>query len=75
VREAHCHFKHEPNTSSPEEKKKRRRNVVRQVVAQHPDSVKDQETEYVRLTGSSRADFYRRKREVESGEFDKIDAQ
>ena len=73
VREAHCHFKHEPNTNSPEAKKKHRRNVVRQIAVREPNNTTQQEKLYVAETGSSRADFYRRKREVESGEFDDTD--
>lgn len=73
VREANCHFKHEQNTSSPEDKKAQRRNVVRELLAAGLDA-KEQERLYVQKTGASRADFYRRKREVESGEFDDHDA-
>ncbi len=73
VREATCHFRHEVNTSSPEAKKARRRNVVREIIGTVADA-KEQERLYVEKTGASRADFYRRKREVESGEFDGADA-
>jgi hypothetical protein len=73
VREATCHFRHEVNTASPEAKKAKRRNVVREVVAATADA-KEQEKLYTAKTGASRADFYRRKREVDSGEFDDHDA-
>jgi hypothetical protein len=73
VREANCHFRHEQNTASPEAKKAQRRNAVREVLATGADA-KEQERLYMEKTGASRADFYRRKREVESGEFDEQDA-
>jgi hypothetical protein len=73
VREATCHFRHEVNTNSPEAKKAKRRNVVREIMGTVADA-KTQESEYMKKTGASRADYYRRKREVESGEFDEADA-
>jgi hypothetical protein len=73
VREATCHFRHEPNVTSPEARKAQRRNAVREIVSATPD-VKEQERLYAQRTGSSRADFYRRKREVEAGDFDTQDA-
>ncbi len=73
VREATCHFRHEVNTNSPEAKKAKRRNVVREIMGTAADA-KEQERTYMEKTGASRADFYRRKREVESGEFDEADA-
>jgi hypothetical protein len=73
VREANCHFRHEPNTTSPEARKAKRRNVVREIMGKVADA-KQQELDYVKETGTSRSDFYRRKREVESGEFDGADA-
>jgi hypothetical protein len=72
VREATCHFRHEPNTSSPEARKAQRRNVIREILGKEADG-KEQEKLYTQRTGASRADFYRRKREVESGEFDGYD--
>ena len=73
VREATCHFRHEPNVTSPEARKAQRRNAVREIVGKTTDA-KEQERLYMEQTGSSRADFYRRKREVETGDFDKHDA-
>jgi len=73
VREATCHFRHEVNTNSPEAKKAKRRNAVRALLGTVADA-KEQERAYMDKTGASRADFYRRKREVESGEFDEVDA-
>jgi hypothetical protein len=73
VREATCHFRHEPNMTSPEARKAQRRNAVREIVSKTTDAI-DQERLYKAMTGSSRADFYRRKREVETGDFDEYDA-
>jgi hypothetical protein len=73
VREAHCHFRHDPNTASPEDRKAYRRNVIRQFLAAGVAEVKEQERLYIQKTAASRADFFRRKREVESGEFDDND--
>ena len=41
---------------------------------EYPGNVKKQEEEYMKLMKASRADFYRRKKEVEAGEFDDQDA-
>ena len=73
VREATCHFRNEVNTNSQEAKKTKRRNVVREILGTVA-GVKEQEQAYMEKTGASRADFYRRKREVESGEFNEADA-
>jgi hypothetical protein len=73
VREANSHFRHEPNTTSLEARKKQRRNVVREIIGKVADA-KEQEQLYMQQTKASRADFFRRKREVESGEFDDDDA-
>jgi hypothetical protein len=73
VREATCHFRHEVNTSSPEAKKMQRRNVLREIMRTVGDAKKQEEV-YTARTGASRADFFRRKREVESGGFDETDA-
>ncbi len=73
VREATHHFRHEVNTTSPEERKKHRRNVLREIIGQTKDA-KDQEDRYRAATDASRADFFRRKREVETGDFNEQDA-
>lgn len=73
VREATHHFRHALNPLSPEEKKKERRNALRET-AKITTDVSEQERLYTERTGASRADFFRRKREVESGEFDEHDA-
>jgi hypothetical protein len=72
VREATSHFRHEPNTTSPEARKTLRRNILREIIDGSNDA-KAQEHLYTQKTGASRADFFRRKREVESGEFDDCD--
>jgi hypothetical protein len=69
VREAAAHFRYEVDTGSPEDQKRRCRNVVRAILAETGDG-KKQERLYRERTGRSRADFFRRKREVESPEFD-----
>lgn len=73
VREATCHFRHEPNADPPEAKKAHRRNVLRGLIASGVDP-KRLEEEYRARTKTGRADFYRRKQEVEGGEFDESDA-
>ncbi len=73
VREATCHFRHEPNMTSPEARKAQRRNALRAILTETTDP-KRQEELYRERTDASRADLYRRKREVESGDFDKHDA-
>lgn len=72
VREATCHFRHEPNVTSPEVRKGKRRTALRDILSVTADA-KEQERLYIERTGASRADFFRRKREVESGEFDQHD--
>jgi hypothetical protein len=73
VREANSHFRHEPNTAPPDARQAQRRNAVRAIVASVSDA-KEQERLYMQKTHASRADFYRRKGEVKSGEFDEHDA-
>ena len=72
AREATCHFRHAVNTDSPEARKIHRRNALREIIAARPDS-KDLARLYSDATGASRADFFRRKNEVDSGEFDERD--
>lgn len=74
VREAAHHFRYESNPISQEAKRKRKRNLIRKLMGQFPDCVKDQEEHYSKMADASRADFHRRKREVDSGEFDEADA-
>jgi hypothetical protein len=69
VRQAADHFHADPEHRSPEERRAERRKVFREVVAATND-VGEQERLYKERTGRSRTDFYRRKREIESGEFD-----
>jgi hypothetical protein len=69
VREAANHFKHELNTLSREERRQQRRNVLRQIMTTTSD-VQEQERLYTHQTNAKRADFFRRKGEIESGEFE-----
>ena len=69
VSEAATHFKHEADMKPREDRQAELRDVYR-AVRLIAKSAKDQEEEYRKRTGTSRADFYRRKREVESGEFE-----
>jgi hypothetical protein len=73
VREATCHFRHEQNTTSPEARKAQRRKVVREIIGKEAD-VNEQVKLYIERTKQSRADFFRRKQEVLSGEFEGDDA-
>jgi hypothetical protein len=73
VREATHHFRHESNTLPREARRTQRRNILREIISQ-TDDVKEQEKLYIKETGASRADFFRRKREVETGDFDEHDA-
>ena len=70
VREATHHFRHESNTMPREARRTQRRNILREIISSHPNDVKKQEELYMEQAEASRADFFRRKREVESGEFD-----
>ena len=72
VREATSHFRHEQNTTSPEARKAQRRNVIREIIGKESDP-KEHVKLYKQRTGTSRADFFRRKQEVESEEFDGYD--
>jgi hypothetical protein len=69
VREAAHHFLHEPDAETREARLARHRAVVLAIVRQTQDT-ETQVRLYREQTGMSRASFFRRKREVESGEFD-----
>lgn len=73
VREASHHFRHEMNALPREDRRKQRRNVLREIISQTSD-VQQQESLYGETTRMSRADFFRRKREIETGDFDECDA-
>lgn len=73
VREATAHFRHQSNTMPREDRRARRRNALRKIMENTVDA-KEQERLYVEQTGASRADFFRRKREVDTGDFDEADA-
>jgi hypothetical protein len=74
VREAAHHFRHESNTMPQEARRKHKRSVIRELRSQFPGNVKKQEQGYMDRPDASRADFYRRQREVDSREFDDDDA-
>jgi hypothetical protein len=69
IREAADHFRHELNSMSQEERKAQKRAVVREILRQTDDHA-EQLRLYTERTGTSRADFHRRKAEVKGGEFD-----
>jgi hypothetical protein len=73
VREATHHFNHESDALPREDRLTRSRNILRAIVTEEDDA-KEQQRLYREQTGYSRADFFRRKREVETGEFDEQDA-
>ena len=73
VREATHHFLHESNTMPREDRRTQRRNILREIIRQTKD-VKDQEKLYIEKTDASRADFFRRKNEIMTGDFDEQDA-
>lgn len=69
ARETATNLASELETLSPEEKRRQRRQVLREIIEATADPG-EQERLYRARTGKSRADFFRRKREVDSGEFD-----
>ncbi len=74
VREATHHFRHETNPLPREAQEDSAPERVLRAILGQTDDAKEQERLYAEQTGASRADFYRRKGEVESGEFDEDDA-
>src|SRR5262249_42368649 len=68
VREATHHFRHEQDCSPREARLKTCREAARAVLGE-TDDPEQRVRLYRERTCGSRADFYRRKREVESGEF------
>ena len=73
VREATHHFRHEMDETPREDKHSQRRNALREIIATTDDAA-EQEKLYRHRTGFARADFFRRKHEVVSREFDEQDA-
>jgi hypothetical protein len=73
VRQATQHFRQEANVVSREERRKKRRNVLRAICSEM-DDVKEQERRYTEQTGFARADFFRRKHEISTGDFDEEDS-
>ena len=73
IRSSLSSFRREMDSITPEAQKAQRRDVVREVMALTANA-KEQEIEYAKRTGKSRADFFRRKSEVESGKCDEVGA-
>ena len=73
VREATHHFRHESNTVPREDRRTQRRNTLREIMDRTQD-VQEQEKLYIQQTKTSRADFFRRKNEIKTGDFDEQDA-
>jgi hypothetical protein len=73
VRAAAHHFRHEVNTLPREARRTQRRNILRQIMIETKD-VQEQEKRYRAEAKASRADFFRRKREIDTGDFDEEDA-
>jgi hypothetical protein len=69
ARQTASNFAAEPDTRSCEERKAYRRSVLREIM-KGTGNAGEQERLYRHRTGTSRADYFRRKREIESGEFD-----
>jgi hypothetical protein len=69
VREAASHFRAEPSKESPEDRKRGRRNALRTIMGQTVD-VQEQVRLYKEQTGCERNDYFKRKREIQSGEFE-----
>ena len=72
VREATHHFRHEADTAPREQKMARKRNALREIMAQTGDA-REQEELYRKRMNTSRADFFRRKSEILSREFNEQD--
>jgi hypothetical protein len=64
VREASHHFRHEVDLTSREGRIAQKQSIVREIIRKTGDP-KEQELMYRKKTQASRADFFRRKREVE----------
>jgi hypothetical protein len=62
-------FKHAAEVMSVEERRVRRRQIMREI-RKTTDDASEQMRLYHERTGMSRSDFFRRKGEIESGEFD-----
>ena len=73
VREATYQFRHASNTTPREARRTQKRNILRKIMKQESNPV-EWETLYIDEADASRADYFRRKREVESGDFDQEDS-
>jgi len=72
VHEAARHFRYEVSTLTQEQQQARRRNAIREIMQQTEDT-EEQVRLYRERTHHSRADFFRKKKQVLSGEFDEED--
>src|SRR5262249_52677815 len=68
VRQSAAHFRHEVDHMGAEERKERQRQIVREICAQI-EGAEERVRRWVELTGKSKNTFYRRKAEIETGEF------
>jgi hypothetical protein len=68
IQAAASHFAEEPTNLSQEERRTQRRNILAKIMRQTKDPA-EQLGLYRQQTGKSKADFHRRKNEVESNEF------
>jgi hypothetical protein len=69
IREDSHGLQHMIDTSSREDRKAARRHTVKQILLKIADPA-EQLKEYMKITGKSRADYYRRKAELDSNEFE-----
>jgi hypothetical protein len=69
ARQSAAHFRHEVNAMSAEERRGAQRDICRAICALTEDP-QERERLWEEWTGTSRATFFRRKKQVDSGEFD-----
>jgi hypothetical protein len=73
VRETAHHFRHPPESALGKDRRRCHRNILRAILAQTNDTG-EQLRLYREQTGASRADFFRKKHEVQSGDYDAEDS-
>jgi hypothetical protein len=69
IRQAAAHFRHEVTGLSCEDRQARERQMVRDILRE-TDDAEVRVRLWAERTGKRKSAFYKRKREVESGEFD-----
>jgi hypothetical protein len=72
IHEAAHHFAHDQSALGAEDPRRERRNILRAIM-QQAQTTNEQLHLYMAQTGASRADFSRRKLQIESGKFDAED--